>query len=33
MTKSYGIDINYPTLKGTIYLTYKKVEDNNLKHF
>ncbi|WP_299225376.1 gliding motility lipoprotein GldD [uncultured Psychroserpens sp.] len=26
----YGIDINYPKLKGTIYLTYKKVENDNL---
>lgn len=26
---SFGIDINYPALKGTIYLTYNKV-DNNL---
>ena len=27
---TYGIDINYPSLKGTIYLTYKKVNDKNL---
>ncbi|MEY8849918.1 gliding motility lipoprotein GldD [Psychroserpens sp. XS_ASV72] len=26
----YGVDINYPELKGTIYLTYKKVEKDNL---
>jgi len=26
----YGVDINYPKLKGTVYLTYKKVENNNL---
>jgi gliding motility-associated lipoprotein GldD len=26
----YGVDINYPNLKGTVYLTYKKVENNNL---
>lgn len=26
----YGVDINYPELKGTIYLTYKKVENDNL---
>lgn len=26
----YGLDINYPDLKGTIYLTYKKVQDDNL---
>lgn len=25
---SFGIDINYPELKGTIYLTYNKVDDN-----
>ena len=27
---SKGIDIKYPSLKGTIYLTYKKVENDNL---
>ncbi|RKE98567.1 gliding motility lipoprotein GldD [Ichthyenterobacterium magnum] len=27
---SYGLDINYPSLKGTIYLTYKKVTKDNL---
>lgn len=27
---SYGLDINYPSLKGTIYLTYKPVVNNNL---
>lgn len=26
----YGVNINYPKLKGTVYLTYKKVEKNNL---
>lgn len=26
----YGVDIEYPKLKGTVYLTYKKVKDNNL---
>ena len=26
----YGVNINYPQLKGTVYLTYKKVEKNNL---
>jgi len=26
----YGVNINYPKLKGTVYLTYKKVENNNL---
>jgi gliding motility-associated lipoprotein GldD len=25
---AFGIDINYPELKGTIYLTYNKVDDN-----
>jgi gliding motility-associated lipoprotein GldD len=25
-----GIDVKYPSLKATIYLTYKKVENNNL---
>ena len=24
----YGVDIDYPTLKGTIYLTYKNVKDS-----
>jgi len=28
--KSYGMDIEYSSLKGTIYLTYKKVNKNNL---
>jgi len=28
--KTYGIDINYPSMKGTIYLTYKAVNDTNL---
>lgn len=26
----YGIDVHYPSLKGTIYLTYKTVNDTNL---
>ena len=30
--KTQGVDITYPTLKGTIYLTYKKV-DNNLEEY
>lgn len=25
-----GVNINYPTMKGTIYLTYKKVNETNL---
>ncbi|MDO5987206.1 gliding motility lipoprotein GldD [Flavivirga amylovorans] len=27
-TKSYGLNLEYPTLKGTIFLTYKAVENN-----
>ena len=27
----FGININYPTLKGTVYLTYKKVIKDNLR--
>lgn len=27
-TKSYGINLEYPSLKGTIFLTYKAVENN-----
>ncbi len=27
-TESYGINIAYPTLKGTIYLTYKSINHN-----
>jgi len=30
--KSYGLNINYPKLKGTIYLTYKKVAKGNLEN-
>lgn len=26
--QSYGIDIRYPKLKGTIYLTYRKIDGN-----
>ncbi len=26
----YAVDIEYPKLKGTVYLTYKKVKENNL---
>lgn len=29
----FGLDIEYPKLKGTIYLTYKKVTKNNLISF
>jgi len=28
---SYSVDIEYPKLKGTVYLTYKKVTSDNLK--
>lgn len=27
-TKSYGVTLEYPTMKGTIYLTYKDVENS-----
>ena len=29
--KSIGLDLIYPSLKGTIYLTYKEVKNNNLR--
>ena len=34
-TKSYGVNLEYPTLKGTIFLTYKAIEKDkkNLKAF
>ncbi|TNJ44184.1 gliding motility lipoprotein GldD [Tamlana fucoidanivorans] len=34
-TKSYGINLEYPALKGTIFLTYKSVENSkeNLNDF
>ncbi|TJY38055.1 gliding motility lipoprotein GldD [Pontimicrobium aquaticum] len=28
--KTYGIDITYPSLKGTIYITYKEIIENNV---
>ncbi|TCK67615.1 protein involved in gliding motility GldD [Winogradskyella wandonensis] len=28
---SISVDVEYPSLKGTVYLTYKKVKENNLK--
>lgn len=31
--KSFGINITYPSLKGTIYLTYKKVTEGNLEPY
>lgn len=30
-TKSYGVDLIYPSLKGTIFLTYKAVEGDKKK--
>ena len=34
-TESFGIDLGYPTMKGTIFLTYKSIENNqeNLMDF
>lgn len=34
-TVSYGVNIEYPSLKGTVFLTYKAIEgnDKNLKDF
>jgi gliding motility-associated lipoprotein GldD len=29
--KSIGVNITYPALKGTIYLTYKKIDKQNLE--
>ena len=29
--KSIGLDLVYPSLKGTVYLTYKEITDNNLE--
>ncbi|OUR91594.1 gliding motility lipoprotein GldD [Flavobacteriales bacterium 34_180_T64] len=29
-SETYGFNINYPTLKGTLYLTYKRVNETNL---
>jgi gliding motility-associated lipoprotein GldD len=31
--KTLGIDITYPTLKGTIYITYKKIQNNTLEPY
>jgi gliding motility-associated lipoprotein GldD len=31
--KTLGIDLVYPSLKGTIYITYKKIENNNLEPY
>lgn len=34
-TKSYGVNLEYPALKGTIFLTYKAIDNNknNLRAF
>lgn len=34
-TESYGINIEYPSLRGTIFLTYKAIQnnENNLRNF
>jgi len=31
--KTFGIDITYPSLKGTIYITYKKIQKTNLEPY
>jgi gliding motility-associated lipoprotein GldD len=31
--KTLGIDIIYPNLKGTIFITYKKIQNNNLEPY
>tara|TARA_R110002073_G_scaffold80283_3_gene193591 strand:+ start:1460 stop:2035 length:576 start_codon:yes stop_codon:yes gene_type:complete len=31
--KTYGFEIRYPSLKGTIYMTYKEVINNNLEPY
>jgi len=31
--KSYGLDITYPSLKGTIYISYKEILNNNLEPY
>lgn len=35
LTKSYGVNLEYPALKGTVFLTYKAIEKDkkNLKDF
>jgi len=30
---SVGLDINYPALKGTVYLSYKKIQNNSLDSY
>lgn len=31
--KAYGLDITYPSLKGTIYISYKEIVNNNLEPY
>jgi len=31
--KTLGVDINYPSIKATIYITYKKINKENLRNF
>ncbi len=31
--KTFGINIIYPSLKGTIYITYKKIENNDVSPY
>lgn len=31
--KTFGIDITYPSLRGTIYITYKKIQNTNLEPY
>jgi gliding motility-associated lipoprotein GldD len=31
--KTLGIDITYPSLKGTIFITYKKIENNDVNPY
>jgi gliding motility-associated lipoprotein GldD len=31
--KTFGIDISYPSLKGTIFITYKKIENSDVSPY
>ena len=31
--KTFGVEIIYPSLKGTLYLTYKKIDKNSLQSY
>jgi len=31
--KTFGFDVNYPTIKATVFLTYKKIDSTNLQIF